>query len=90
MEMLTRVQEQATSGQASENINGTMTNIRSFEVDLTPRSKPIGRLNWARISESMRKPKYVFDGRNMLDHKGLEDLGFRVEAIGKASRRSDS
>ena len=67
-----------------------MTKVRSFQVDLTPRSKQIGHLDWARISESMRKPKYIFDGRNTLDHRKLEELGFRVEAIGKASRRSDS
>ncbi|KAL8674489.1 MAG: hypothetical protein Q9168_001081 [Polycauliona sp. 1 TL-2023] len=41
------------------------------------------RLDWARIASSMRKPRFVFDGRNILDHSKLEALGFRVEAIGK-------
>ncbi|KAL8713976.1 MAG: hypothetical protein Q9220_002122 [cf. Caloplaca sp. 1 TL-2023] len=41
------------------------------------------RLDWARIASGMRKPMFVFDGRNILDHGKLEALGFRVEAIGK-------
>ncbi|KAI4221510.1 MAG: hypothetical protein L6R36_006850 [Xanthoria steineri] len=41
------------------------------------------RLDWARIASGMRKPMFVFDGRNILDHSKLEALGFRVEAIGK-------
>lgn len=44
------------------------------------------RLNWAKIAGKMRKPMFVFDGRNMLDHLELESLGFQVEAIGKASK----
>lgn len=43
------------------------------------------RLDWARIAKDMRKPKFVFDGRGMLDAPMLESLGFRVEAIGRAS-----
>lgn len=43
------------------------------------------RLDWARIAKGMRKPMYVFDGRNILDADKLESLGLRVEAIGHAS-----
>lgn len=43
------------------------------------------RLDWARVAKDMRKPKFVFDGRGMLDAAKLEALGFRVEAIGRAS-----
>ncbi|KAL8928520.1 MAG: hypothetical protein Q9208_001754 [Pyrenodesmia sp. 3 TL-2023] len=48
-------------------------------------SKPVPsvRLDWARVAASMRKPMFVFDGRNILDHGKLEAIGFRVEAIGK-------
>lgn len=42
------------------------------------------RLDWARIAQTMKKPMFVFDGRNILDSAALERLGFRVEAIGKA------
>lgn len=45
-------------------------------------------LDWARIASSMRKPKFVFDGRGILDAEQLEKLGFHVEAIGRASSTS--
>ena len=32
---------------------------------------------------SMIQPAFIFDGRNILDHKALHDLGFNVYAIGK-------
>ena len=73
----------------SENNTGGITTERSFQVDLVPKAQQSGRLDWAQIARGMRRPAFVFDGRNMLDHKKLEDLGFRVEAIGKASRGSD-
>jgi UDPglucose 6-dehydrogenase len=31
----------------------------------------------------MRKPAFVFDGRNILDHEKLFELGFNVFSIGK-------
>lgn len=43
------------------------------------------RLDWTRIAQDMRKPRFVFDGRGILDAAKLEMLGFRVEAIGRAS-----
>lgn len=46
---------------------------------------PRRRLDWARIAKNMRKPMFVFDGRGILDASKLEALGFRVEAIGRAS-----
>ncbi|MCJ1250061.1 UDP-glucose 6-dehydrogenase 1 [Trapelia coarctata] len=42
-------------------------------------------LDWGRIADSMRKPRFVFDGRGILDTDKLEKLGFQVEAIGRAS-----
>merc|ERR1712007_7484 len=36
----------------------------------------------------MMKPAFVFDGRSILDHSMLEDIGFEVHAIGKG-RRAD-
>jgi UDPglucose 6-dehydrogenase len=40
-------------------------------------------LNYGDVFESMRKPAFVFDGRNILDHKELYKIGFSVFAIGK-------
>jgi len=31
----------------------------------------------------MMKPAFLFDGRNLLDHEGLQKVGFEVHAIGK-------
>ena len=40
-------------------------------------------LDYKRIYSSMEKPAFIFDGRNILDHQNLFDLGFNVFAIGK-------
>lgn len=39
--------------------------------------------DYRRIYDSMAKPAHLFDGRQLLDHRGLMDIGFRVEVIGK-------
>jgi UDPglucose 6-dehydrogenase len=40
-------------------------------------------LDFARIYESMSKPAFVFDGRNILDLAMLRKIGFRASGIGK-------
>lgn len=40
--------------------------------------------DWQRIYDNMLKPAQIFDGRNLLDHEKLRNIGFRVYAIGKA------
>ncbi len=40
-------------------------------------------LDYKRIYASMRKPAFVFDGRNILDHAALRALGFEVKGMGK-------
>lgn len=45
-------------------------------------------VDWVRIGCHMRKPRWVFDGRGVLDVHGMETLGFRVESIGKAGTTS--
>ena len=40
-------------------------------------------LDYARILERMERPAFVFDGRNILDHRRLFEMGFNVFAIGK-------
>lgn len=39
--------------------------------------------DWLKIYNSMKKPSFVFDGRNILNKKRLEDIGFKVYQIGK-------
>jgi UDPglucose 6-dehydrogenase len=38
--------------------------------------------DYAKIYQSMAKPAFLFDGRNVLDHKKLREIGFEVHAIG--------
>lgn len=44
--------------------------------------------DYQKIYNSMSKPAFVFDGRNVLDHDKLREIGFDVYAIGKPT--SDS
>ncbi len=41
-------------------------------------------LDYERIYQSMMKPAFIFDGRNILEHRRLFDMGFNVFPIGKA------
>jgi UDPglucose 6-dehydrogenase len=41
-------------------------------------------LDYGRIYRSMTKPAFIFDGRNLLDHKQLHSIGYNIYAIGKA------
>jgi UDPglucose 6-dehydrogenase len=43
-------------------------------------------LDYQAIFDSMVHPSFIFDGRNILDHETLYDLGFNVLAIGKPPR----
>ena len=40
-------------------------------------------LDYGKIFSLMEKPAFVFDGRNLLDHRALYDLGFNVYPLGK-------
>ena len=44
-------------------------------------------LDYGRILASMERPAFVFDGRNILDHQRLYELGFNVFPIGKTPLR---
>ena len=39
--------------------------------------------NFPSIYQSMMKPAFVFDGRNLLDNEALAEIGFDIESIGK-------
>jgi UDPglucose 6-dehydrogenase len=41
------------------------------------------QLDYEKIYASMVKPAFLFDGRNLLDHKKLFEIGFNVYPIGK-------
>jgi UDPglucose 6-dehydrogenase len=41
-------------------------------------------LDYERIVRSMATPAFIFDGRNILEHKRLFEMGFNVLAVGKS------
>jgi UDPglucose 6-dehydrogenase len=41
------------------------------------------RLDWQKIYNKMQKPAFVFDGRNILDGKKINAIGFEYSGIGK-------
>ncbi len=44
-------------------------------------------IDYERILKSMPQPAFLFDGRNILDHQAMFDLGFNVYPTGKAPMR---
>jgi UDPglucose 6-dehydrogenase len=40
-------------------------------------------LDWEKIYRSMEKPAFLFDGRNLLDHGRLFEIGFNVYPLGR-------
>jgi UDPglucose 6-dehydrogenase len=40
-------------------------------------------VDWEEVAILMREPKWVFDGRNVVDGPQLEKLGFQVRGVGK-------
>jgi UDPglucose 6-dehydrogenase len=40
-------------------------------------------LHWDKIFKIMEKPAFLFDGRNLLDHKRLYEIGFNVYPLGQ-------
>ncbi len=44
--------------------------------------------DYRKIFDSMEKPAFIFDGRNILDRKALFKIGFNVHSIGKSPMRN--
>lgn len=45
--------------------------------------------DFQKIYDSMLKPAFIFDGRNILDHAKLREIGFKVYALGEPMRTKD-
>ncbi|RDA89519.1 hypothetical protein CP533_1066 [Ophiocordyceps camponoti-saundersi (nom. inval.)] len=48
--------------------------------------RPKERLDWALIADKMAKPRWVFDGRGVIDSREMVKLGVRVESVGRQHR----
>lgn len=40
-------------------------------------------LDWENVYEHMYKPAFLFDGRMLLDHKSMTDIGFQIYTLGR-------
>lgn len=78
--------------------NGTYTSngvtYHLTPLDICPASCPDCRLpatrpcaseplEWARVAYNMKDPKWVFDGRCVVDGREMEKLGVRVDVVGR-------
>ena len=45
-------------------------------------------LDFKRIFDSMQKPAFLFDGRNILDLKEIGEIGFQAFGIGQSSEKT--
>ena len=43
-------------------------------------------IDWSRIERLVRRPRLVFDGRNVVNREVLEQIGFQVYSVGSAGR----
>ena len=48
--------------------------------------KPKERIDWVHIAGTMAKPRWVFDGRGVIDSREMTKLGVRVESVGRQHR----
>ncbi|KOC14348.1 UDP-glucose/GDP-mannose dehydrogenase [Aspergillus flavus] len=73
---------------ATGDVRMTTAKDTSIEEPQSPPSTPDNKgknLNWEWIMNHMRPPKFIFDGRNILDRQYLEQLGARYIGIGSGS-----
>lgn len=56
---------------------------QSTKLRGTMSSEPV---QWARIADVMKDPKWIFDGRGVLDVPEMEKLGYRVETLGRQTQ----
>jgi UDPglucose 6-dehydrogenase len=43
------------------------------------------RMDWSRVVKGLKEPKYILDGRGILDEQVMQQLGVRVEGLGWGS-----
>lgn len=74
---------------ADENVNSVLSFDNPYEacnkahaVAILTEWDEFVTYDWQKIYDSMQKPAFVFDGRNILDKTVLEKIGFVYQAIG--------
>ncbi|KAK4617559.1 UDP-glucose 6-dehydrogenase [Fulvia fulva] len=64
----------------SESTHGSTDTSESNEI---PQAEK--RIDWVEIANAMKRPRLVFDGRNVVDGEKLASLGFTVECVGRTT-----
>ena len=59
--------------------------VNAHAIALVTEWTLFSELDYETIYRSMAKPAFFFDGRNILDHRKLFQIGFNVHSIGKPS-----
>ena len=79
-------------GKRSDKQNAELINIKNNPYEASKDSHAIAILtewdefiayDWIKIFNSMKKPAFIFDGRNLLDKEKIEKIGFIYQGIGK-------
>ena len=80
-------------GTRSEKENDELLNVEKDPYEATKDAHAVAILtewdefkdyDWQKIYNNMKKPAFVFDGRNILDGEKLEKIGFKLYQIGKS------
>ncbi|TWU27224.1 UDP-glucose 6-dehydrogenase [Novipirellula galeiformis] len=59
--------------------------IHSHAIALLTEWDEFRTLDFERIYQTMQKPAFIYDGRNILDRQALRKIGFEIFAIGKSN-----
>ncbi len=57
--------------------------VGSHAIVVVTEWKEFSTYDYARMLGTMERPSHVFDGRNMLPHAQLRQLGFQVHVLGR-------
>ena len=57
--------------------------VGAYAIAVLTEWRSFAELDYRRIYASMVKPAFLFDGRNILKHQELRDIGFNVYPLGK-------
>ncbi|MEC7222646.1 MAG: nucleotide sugar dehydrogenase [Verrucomicrobiota bacterium] len=72
----------------NSNINLCSNSMETFQyanaVIILTEWDEFKEINFEQVYKVMKKPAWIFDGRNILDHQKLRTIGFHVKAIGKS------
>jgi UDPglucose 6-dehydrogenase len=72
-------------GEALENFNYDpyITMDSSHAIAIITEWDEFKNYDWEKVYDSVQKPAFIFDGRNILDRDALSEIGFNYKSIVK-------